>query len=100
MMNLTSVNKTAETGADDNRHSDAVISAVGWYGMMAVLTAYTLVTFGIITASGVWYQLLNLTGALGLCVLSYNKKVWPNVWLNIFWAGIGLFTLIKIVSGF
>lgn len=38
---------------------------IGWYGMVAILLAYGLVSFGYLSASGLFYQVLNFTGAGG-----------------------------------
>ena len=35
---------------------------VGWYGVLAILLAYLLVSFNTLTAKSPVYQLLNLTG--------------------------------------
>lgn len=38
---------------------------IGWYGMAAILLAYGLVSFNVLSASGIFYQVLNFTGAGG-----------------------------------
>lgn len=69
---------------------------VGWYGTGVIILAYFLVSFSILPANSVWYQLLNLTGALGLCAIAITKKVTQNVVINLFWMGIALIALIKV----
>lgn len=69
----------------------------GWYGTVAILSAYFLNSFGIISSSGVWYQLLNITGAIGIVVISYKKKAFQPMTLNIVWTLVGLAALLKII---
>jgi len=65
---------------------------LGWYGMIAILLAYFLVSFGHISAAGITYQLLNLSGGAGLVIDGLSKKDNPVVALN------GIFCLIAVVA--
>jgi hypothetical protein len=71
--------------------------AAGWYGMIALIVAYGLVSFSVIKGDGIEYQLLNLTGGLGLIVVAASKHVVQSVLLNIFWAAIGIIAIVRIV---
>lgn len=73
-----------------------IAEIAGWYGAAAVITAYSLVTFEVINANGYVFQLLNLTGALGIMTLAVFKHVSQSVVINIFWAAIAIFALIKL----
>lgn len=79
------------------KSSHLFIELFGWYGAIAILGAYALVSFSIITADGLMYQLLNLTGALGLMAVAYYKKVYQSVLLNIVWSIIGIIAIANIV---
>ncbi|MFZ1301167.1 MAG: hypothetical protein WAQ27_01130 [Candidatus Microsaccharimonas sp.] len=68
----------------------------GWYGMLALIVAYFLVSFGIINGEGLAFQLLNLTGGIGLLIVAASKGVVQSVILNIFWAVIGLVAIIRL----
>lgn len=70
---------------------------VGWYGTVAIISAYALVSFNIISADSVLYQLLNLTGAIGIIVISLIKKVRQSVVLNAFWLAIAVIALTRIL---
>ena len=70
----------------------------GWYGALAILAAYTLVSFNMVASDGLAFQLLNLTGALGVLVISLYKKVGQSVVLNIFWAGVALIAILAILG--
>lgn len=71
----------------------------GWYGTFAIVLAYVLVSFDVLPAKGSLYQLLNLTGALGIVVIAAAKKVRQPLLLNVFWAIIALVALIRIYVG-
>lgn len=55
----------------------------GWYGVVAILLAYVLVTFEMLTPSGTAYQLLNATGALGVLLDAYTDKNYQPFVLNM-----------------
>jgi hypothetical protein len=67
----------------------------GWYGACAIVLAYFLVSFKVIRPDGLVYQLLNLTGAIGIIVISAIKGVRQSVVLNAFWAVIALIALLR-----
>lgn len=67
----------------------------GWYGVIAILLAYGLLSFQVIT-SGLWYQLLNATGAAAIVIDALDDKNWQPAVLNIVWAAIAVFSLLRI----
>lgn len=69
----------------------------GWYGTIAILLAYSLVSFGVVSSDSTAFQILNLTGAMGIIVIAVNKKVIQSVILNLFWAVVALIALVNIV---
>ena len=69
----------------------------GWYGTFAIVLAYALVSFGIISSLSFIYQILNGTGALGIVYISFKKKAYQPGVLNIVWAVIAFFALIKLL---
>ena len=69
----------------------------GWYGMTMLVLAYALVSFKITPADGIVFQLMNLTGSIGLMIVTMSKKVVQSVLLNLFWAIIGVAALIGII---
>ena len=73
-----------------------VAEVCGWYGMIALITAYFLVSFGIISGQGIEYQLLNLTGGIGLLIVAASKGVVQSVILNLFWAAIGIIAIVRL----
>lgn len=73
-----------------------ITEILGWYGVVAIVSAYALLSFGIITSNSFWYQGLNLTGAIGIILDALDdKNIQPAV-LNIIWAVIALIAIFKI----
>jgi len=78
------------------------IQFFGWYGAIALLSAYALVSFSVLDAGGVFYQLLNISGSLGIIAVSWHKfskgdrRSYQPALLNLVWAMIGLLALLKI----
>jgi hypothetical protein len=72
------------------------IEAIGWYGFVALMLAYALVSFKMIGGDSLLYQLLNLSGAFGLGVIAYFKKVYQSLVLQIIWGVIGVIAIMKM----
>jgi len=68
----------------------------GWYGTAAILVAYALVSFSVISSDTIVFQFLNLTGSLGLFMIALVKKVYQSVTINLIWGIIALVALIRI----
>ncbi len=71
----------------------------GWYGTAAILAAYALSSFDVLHASDRTYQLLNLTGALGVAWVCWRKRTWQAFWLEAIWATIALVALARAAIG-
>lgn len=67
----------------------------GWYGALAIVSAFTLVSFSVVEPDGFIFQFMNLTGALGLIIISVYKKVKQTIILNTFWVVVALVALMK-----
>jgi len=70
---------------------------VGWYGAAAVIIAYGLLSFNLLASTSPWYQMLNLTGALGILIISVSKKVYQTAALNLIWLIIALIAILNII---
>ena len=67
----------------------------GWCGVLAILTAYALLNLNIFHGNDPAYQILNLTGALGICYDASRQKNWQPAVLNLIWALIAMSALIR-----
>ena len=70
---------------------------IGWYGTVAIILAYALVSFNVFTGENIYYQLLNGTGGLGIVYISFKKKAYQPGVLNIIWSVIAAITIIRIL---
>lgn len=74
-----------------------ITETIGWYGTVAIVLSYALLSFGVFGADNIFYQLLNGTGALGIVVVSIRKKTYQPAVLNIIWAVIAVIAVINIL---
>lgn len=70
----------------------------GWYGMIALISAYGLASYGVIGAQSLEFQLLNITGSIGMMIVALSKGVMQAVVLNIIWMGLGLVAVVQIIA--
>ncbi|MEY4440499.1 MAG: echA1 protein [Candidatus Parcubacteria bacterium] len=71
--------------------------SLGWYGVIAILSAYGLVSFSILQPTSLIYQILNGTGALGIVIDSIPDKNYQPIILNIIWAIIAGIIILRII---
>jgi hypothetical protein len=69
----------------------------GWYGTFAIVLAYILISFNLLKADSLPYQILNITGALGIVFSSLAKKNYQPVVLNLIWFITGLIAFIGLI---
>jgi len=72
---------------------------IGWYGMLGILGAYALVSFGLIDGQSLPYQFLNITGAFGLLWIAWKKRVFQSVALEIVWMAVGFVAVFQLLFG-
>ncbi|GAA3698027.1 hypothetical protein GCM10022224_075050 [Nonomuraea antimicrobica] len=75
---------------------DLLLAAAGWVGAAVLLVGYALVSSSRLSGDGTAYQVLNLTGSVGLMVNSAYSAAWPSAALNLIWAAIGVTALVKL----
>ena len=68
---------------------------IGWYGVLAIITAFALLNFGILGTDNLVYQLLNLTGAIGIIIEAGAKNDYQPVALNIVWLLVATYGLLR-----
>lgn len=74
-----------------------LVELLGWYGVIAILLAYALISFETIESKSYIYQLLNLTGALGIVAVSIVKKAKQPAVLNAIWAIVALVAIVGLM---
>ncbi len=73
------------------------IGWVGWYGVIATIVAYALVSALILPATSLLYQGLNFTGALGVTIETWVRRDYQPFWLNLVWALIAFVAIVNIL---
>jgi hypothetical protein len=74
-----------------------ITEILGWYGVVAVVGAYALLSLNILTSNSLLFQGLNLTGAIGIVIDALDDKNTQPAVLNIIWAIIALIAIVKIL---
>jgi hypothetical protein len=73
-----------------------MVEIAGWIGAGLILIAYLLLSAGKLQARSTAYQGMNLAGAIGFVINSGWNGAVPSAALNVVWAGIALFALVRI----
>lgn len=79
-----------------NKTENVIFDILGWYGAVAELSAYILVSAGILYPQHLAYQLLNLTGAIGLGAICYHKRTYQPLFVNAVWFVIAVIEITNI----
>jgi len=83
-------------GISRSHRAHTLIEAIGWYGVVAIVLAYLLLSLGQVEPSGSLYLWLNLTGAAAIIVHSLLKKDYQPLVLNLVWLVIALIALTRV----
>lgn len=65
----------------------------GWYGTAAILGAYFALSHGLLEEGPV-YQVLNVTGAVGVGLVCLRRRAWSAMTLEFVWALVGISALV------
>jgi hypothetical protein len=68
---------------------------LGFIGVLLILLAYFLNSFGIIVSKNLNFILLNLIGSILACLASVLLKYIPFILLEAIWAIVSLISLLK-----
>ena len=72
-----------------------VIDIVGWFGIVAVLLAFALTSWGVIS-QGWTSNILNLAGAIAIVIQTGARQVYQPAVLNTIWALIAVFAILRL----
>ncbi len=67
-----------------------ITEVLGWYGVVAIVGAYALLSLGILSSNSLLFQELNLTGAIGIVIDALDDKNAQPTILNIIWLSLQL----------
>jgi hypothetical protein len=69
---------------------------VGWVGVLCILVAYGLLTFGVLDAGHMGYHTLNLVGGMGIIIDAIADKNYQPAVLNVVWIAIAVFAIVRV----
>lgn len=75
---------------------EKITETLGWYGVVAVVSAYALLSLDILSSKDLSFQILNLTGAIGIIIDALEDKNTQPAVLNIIWAIIALVAIVRM----
>ena len=75
--------------------ADIIIEIIGWIGMALILLAYILLETDKIEEETITYNGLNIVGGLTLLVNTVYNQAYPAAGLNIAWAIIGVYGIMR-----
>lgn len=73
------------------------INILGWTGSGAVVGAYGLNSYHVLTSDSFLYLFLNLTGGIFLIIYSIFYRAYANTFINVVWV---LIAVVAIVTRF
>ena len=73
-----------------------LVEIVGWAGAGLILLAYLLLSAGKLQPRSNAYQGMNLIGSIGFVINSGWNHAVPSAALNVVWAAIALFALVRM----
>lgn len=73
----------------------SAVDVLGWVGVVALLSAYWLVSTQKATGDSRTYQWMNLLGAMLVLVNSSYYGAYPSVGVNAAWIAIGAYALAR-----
>ena len=76
---------------------DKTLDILGWVGTALILLGYGLYSTGVVP-DVIVYHWLNLIGSIGVAAISYRRKVWQPVVINVTFAVFALIAIIRFAS--
>jgi hypothetical protein len=67
------------------------IETIGWIAAVMMLSAYTMLTVGRISARSSGYHWLNVLSGAGFIINSGWNGAYPSACINVVWVAIGLY---------
>jgi predicted membrane metal-binding protein len=80
-----------------NKTGEWITEVLGWYGVIAILLAYALLSLDFVESQSLSYQMLNLTGAIGVMIDAIADHDAQPVVLNVIWAAIAVLAIVRIL---
>lgn len=76
------------------KHSK-LVKAIGWTGTILLMAGYGINTLGFIESTGPLYATINIVAGFCLGVRVFADRNWSNLFLEIFWVGVALISIVR-----
>jgi len=76
---------------------DKLLDILGWIGTALILLGYGLYSTGVVP-DVIIYHWLNLIGSIGVAAISYRRKVWQPVVINVTFAIFAFIAILRFAS--
>lgn len=70
---------------------------LGWFGTALVLGAYALNSFGVLAATDMTYQMMNLLGVFFVGYIVWRRRAYQSLALQIAWGVVAVVALIGML---
>jgi len=78
---------------------EIIIDTIGWFGMIVLIAAYLLVSNKKVDSQSKAYQGMNVIASFCLIINTGYYGAYPAAALNVVWVLMGLFFLVRILTG-
>lgn len=72
------------------------LEIAGWVGVLCVLGSYLLLAAGLIDGNSWMYHVLILIGSLFIAAISYKKRIFQPMVLNLCFSTLALVALVRL----
>lgn len=76
--------------------SKFIIDIIGWIGSIEVIAAYALNSYQRMKSDSIYFQLLNLTGAIFLIINTVYYSAYPSAFINVVWVVIASIAIARM----
>lgn len=77
--------------------SKLLIDLIGWIGSVEVIAAYALNSYQKMKSDSLYFQLLNLTGAVFLIINTVYYCAYPSAFINVVWVVIAAIAIARML---
>jgi hypothetical protein len=79
-------------------NKNTFVEVMGWYGTLAIMSAFLQIALAFLSMLNLLStKALNATGAFGIVLVSYMKRAYQPMMLNIMWFMIGIVALSSLI---
>ena len=70
--------------------------AYGWLGSILILSAYALLSLGLVDSNDPIYHVLFLIGSSGLAIITYRHRAYQSFVVNLFFTALAFIAIIRL----